>query len=59
MSTVIGIDLGTTNSCVAVVRDGKPEVLVTSEFKQTLHDLHIDEIIGVYQAAYDRMMAEE
>jgi len=28
------------------------------EFKQTLHDLHIDEIIGVYQAAYDRMMAE-
>ncbi len=36
MSTVIGIDLGTTNSCVAVVRDGKPEVLVTSEFKQTL-----------------------
>ena len=29
------------------------------EFKQTLHDLHIDEIIGVYQAAYDRMMAEE
>ena len=28
------------------------------EFKQTLRDLHIDEIIGVYQAAYDRMMAE-
>ena len=28
------------------------------EFKQTLHDLHIDDIIGAYQAAYDRMTAE-
>lgn len=27
------------------------------EFKQTLIDLHIEEIIGAYQSAYDRMMA--
>jgi molecular chaperone DnaK (HSP70) len=27
MSKVVGIDLGTTNSLVAFVRDGKPEVI--------------------------------
>lgn len=29
------------------------------EFKQTLRDLHIEDIIGVYQSAYDRMMEED
>jgi len=31
MSTVIGIDLGTTNSCVAILRDGRAEVLKNAD----------------------------
>lgn len=35
MSKVIGIDLGTTNSCVAVIEDGTPKVLENSEGART------------------------
>ena len=35
MGATIGIDLGTTNSCVAIVEGGRPEVLVNAEGDRT------------------------
>ena len=36
MSRVIGIDLGTTNSCVAMIEDGQPVVIPnTGGYKTT------------------------
>jgi molecular chaperone DnaK len=35
MSKILGIDLGTTNSCMAVIEGGEPSVLENSEGKRT------------------------
>ena len=36
MSKIIGIDLGTTNSCVAVMEGGEPTVIVSPEGGRTV-----------------------
>jgi molecular chaperone DnaK len=36
MSKIIGIDLGTTNSCVAVMEGGKPKVIHSAEGENTI-----------------------
>ena len=51
MSKIIGIDLGTTNSCVAVLEGGEPKVITNSEGKRTTPSVvafkNGEEIVGI------------
>jgi len=51
MSKIIGIDLGTTNSCVAVLEGGEPKVIVTPEGNRTTPSVvafkNGEELVGI------------
>ena len=48
MSRVIGIDLGTTNSCVTVLDGGEPRVIPNAEGAHTTHErVSINELVRV------------
>ncbi len=46
MAKVIGIDLGTTNSCVAVMEGGKPKVIENVEGTRTTPSMDGERLIG-------------
>ena len=52
MAKVLGIDLGTTNSCMAVMEGGEPMVLENSEGKRTTPS-----VVASHMAAQARMLA--
>ena len=35
MSKIVGIDLGTTNSCISIIENGDPVVVVNNEGQRT------------------------
>ena len=41
MSKIIGIDLGTTNSCVSIMEGSQPKVLENSEGARTVSYTHL------------------
>ena len=55
MGKIIGIDLGTTNSCMAVMEGGSPKVIFNSEGKNTTPSV-VDPVDGVVGDVAKRQM---
>ena len=60
-SPIVGIDLGTTYSCIAVVKDGTPAVLATSDGNETVPSVvyvGADGQLTAGHRAYSKMVLE-
>ena len=53
MGKIIGIDLGTTNSCVAIMEGGVPKVIEINPAAGTRFDPHHHQAISVVPAAQE------
>ena len=53
MGNIIGIDLGTTNSCVAVMEGGKPVVIANTEGSRTTPS-----VVCIYKEQDERLVGE-
>src|SRR5919108_4742059 len=56
MSKIIGIDLGTTNSCVAVMEGGSPKVIHSAEGRNVIPSV-VDPIAHIVGDVAKRQMA--
>ena len=54
MAKVLGIDLGTTNSCMAVIEVGEPQVLENTEGARTSPS-----VVGINAVSYTHLRAHE
>ncbi|KKS43641.1 MAG: Chaperone protein DnaK [candidate division CPR1 bacterium GW2011_GWA2_42_17] len=55
MSKIVGIDLGTTNSCIAVMEGGKPKVIFSAEGRNVFPSV-VDMVKGVVGDVAKRQM---